>query len=87
MADEKKRPDFEYRLSQIRVSVWRNKSESGTFYSTQIARRYRDGDDWKYTHSFNGLADLALVEQANRLAQEFIKASTINDDPATAGDD
>ena len=72
MSDEKKKPVFEQRLNSIRVSVWENESEHGLFYNTVIVRRYKDGDDWKDSSSFNGLADLALVTEAARLARKFI---------------
>ena len=66
------RPSFEVRLNAIRVSVWRNQSENGDWFNTVITRRYRDGEDWKETNTFNGLADLALVNEGARLAREFI---------------
>ena len=67
MSDEKKKPVFEQRLNSIRVSVWENESEHGLFYNTVIVRRYKDGDDWKDSSSFNGLADLALVTNVTSL--------------------
>lgn len=78
MSDEKTKPAFEERLNHVRVSVWRNTSDSGVYYNTVIVRRYKDGDDWKDSHAFNGLADLALVNEATRLAQGFITQETMN---------
>ncbi len=66
------RPLFEVRLGAIRVSVWRNQSDNGDWFNTVITRRYRDGEDWKETNTFNGLADLALVSEGARLARDFI---------------
>ena len=79
MAKQKKedgnKPAFEARLNNIRVSVWQNTGENGDWFNTVITRRYKDGDEWKDSNTFNGLADLALVNEANRLAREFIVAS------------
>ena len=69
---EGNRPSFEVRLGAIRVSVWRNHGENGDWFNTVITRRYRDGEDWKETNTFNGLADLALALEGGRLAREFI---------------
>ena len=77
MSDEKKKPVFEHRLNSIRVSVWKNDGDHGQFYNTVIVRRYKDGDDWHDSSSFNGLADLALVNEAARLAQAFITQETM----------
>ena len=78
MTQEKKKPVFECRLNHVRVSVWSAQSEHGTFFNTVIVRRYKDGDEWKDSTSFNGLADLALVNEATRLAQVFITKETMN---------
>ena len=83
MTQEKKKPVFERRLNHIRVSVWANKSEHGAFYNTVIVRRYKDGDEWKDSTSFNGLADLALVSEATRQAQNFITNKEMQSSAAT----
>lgn len=70
---EANKPAFETRLNQIRVSVWENAGDNGSrWFNTTITRRYKDGDDWKDTSTFSGLADLALVAEATRLARDFI---------------
>ncbi|GAG75691.1 unnamed protein product [marine sediment metagenome] len=60
-------------MNHIRVSVWENSGDNGNrWFNTTITRRYKDGDDWKDTSTYSGLADLALVAEATRLAREFI---------------
>jgi hypothetical protein len=67
------RPVFTARLRDVRVSVWLNERPDGqSWYSTTIVRRYRDGDDFRETNSLNGLADLALMAEAVRLARDYI---------------
>jgi len=66
-------PAFEVRLNHIRCTVWSNTGDNGTtWFNTQITRRYRDGDEWKDSFSFSGLADLTLLAEACRLAKDFI---------------
>lgn len=77
-SSESRRPSFEVRLGAIRVSVWRNEGENGAWYNTVITRRYRDGEDWKETNTFNGLADLALVLEGAHRAREFIASRELS---------
>lgn len=70
---EANKPAFEARLNHIRVSVWANEGENGArWFNTTITRRYKDGDEWRDTSTYSGLADLALVGEATRLARDFI---------------
>lgn len=70
MTNEKKRPVFERRLGNIRVTVWKNVSEgkeggeARRWFNASISRRYKDGDDWKEASTFNGVTDMALVQHA-----------------------
>ena len=72
MTDDSKKPVFERRLNHIRVGVWANRNEKGTWFNTVITRRYKDGEKWIDSNTFNGLADLALAGEAQRLARDFI---------------
>jgi hypothetical protein len=67
-------PVFQKRLGSVRVAVFLNVSKDGQkkWYGVRITRTYRKGDVWKEIPSFNGLADLALVEEGVRYAKEFI---------------
>jgi len=56
---ENRKPSFERMLGLVRVTVWKNVSESKTegkpprqWYSTSIVRRYKSGSDWKDAHTF-----------------------------------
>lgn len=70
---ETNKPAFEARLNHIRVSVWENEGERGSrWFNTTITRRFKDGDEYRDTSTYSGLADLALVSEAARLAREFI---------------
>lgn len=67
------RPVFSARLRDLRVSVWFNERPDGqSWYSTTIVRRFRDGEEFRETNSLNGLADLALMAEAVRLARDYV---------------
>lgn len=74
-------PAFEARVGSVRVSVWKNESDSGAVYfNTTLERRYRDGDEWKSSTSFTGLGDCTLAAAALDLAREFLKLQELEQD-------
>jgi hypothetical protein len=74
MKKEKTQPAYETRLNHIRLTVWENTTNDGKrWFNSSVTRRYQEGNDWKDSTTFNGLADLVLVAEAIRLAQEFIR--------------
>jgi hypothetical protein len=68
-------PVFERRLGSIRVAVFENPSETGLWWTASLVRRYKDkdSDEWRDANNFNGLQDLAVVQEAVGLAQQFIR--------------
>jgi len=61
----------------LQVSIWKNESENGSFYSTKIVRRYKDGEDWKDANSFSGsdiLKVVNLMQKAYDVIGELRKA-------------
>lgn len=72
---DRSKPAFDRRLGAVRIAIWENDSDDGTpWWNVSLVRRYKDGDDWKETGTFNGLADLALVKEAVNLAAAWITA-------------
>lgn len=47
------RPFRVIRRGSLKVVIWQNQTTNGLMFSTQLIRVYKDGDDWKETHSFN----------------------------------
>ena len=41
------------RRGLLKVVIWQNQTTNGSMFSTQLIRVYKDGDDWKETHSLN----------------------------------
>ncbi len=62
-------PAHKIRISNLSVTIWRNSSEKGTWYSVTPSRGYKKGDEtWKETNSlgFDDLLTMAkLLDQAH----------------------
>ena len=62
-------PAHKIRISNLSVTIWRNSSEKGTWYSVNPSRSYKKGDEtWKETDSlgFDDLLTMAkLLDQAH----------------------
>jgi hypothetical protein len=57
----------------LRVTIWRNTSDKGTFYTATPSRGYKSGDDaWKETDSLNE-SDLLDMAELLREAKAWIK--------------
>jgi len=73
-------PAHEVRLGSVRLSVWRNVSDSGAWFNTSISRRFRQDDDWKDSNAFNGVADLALVAEGIAQCRDFILRQDVGEE-------
>ena len=60
-AETKNPPVGKVRVGLITASIWENTNDKGTFHNVTFERRYKDGDQWKTSHSysFSDLLDLA----------------------------
>ena len=47
------RPFHVIRRGLLKAVIWKNQPANGSMFSTQLIRVYKDGDDWKETHSLN----------------------------------
>ena len=63
-------PAHKIRISNLSVTIWRNISEKGTWYSVSPSRSYKLGDEtWKETDSL-GFDD--ILTMAELLRQAFV---------------
>lgn len=80
------KPAFEIRDGALKAVGWANSSEKGTFYSVDLIRSYKDGDNWKETRSLSGsdvLKGANLLNRAyNRMAD--LRAESKAADPEDA---
>ena len=69
--DPKTKPVHEIRLGRVKAAIWANDTEQGIRHNVTIARLYKEGDDWKTSHSF-GRDELPLVQKVADLAHSWI---------------
>ena len=70
-------PAHKFRDGALQVTIWRNPTEKGVFYSVTPVRGYKKGDAWKETESlgFDDLLPMAkLLNQAHSWIVEAKKA-------------
>lgn len=73
----KQQPAHEIRLGAVKATIWENETAVGTRHNVNVARLYKDGDEWKQTASF-GRDDLLLVAKVVDLAHTWIFGQTSN---------
>ena len=72
MTDTK--PADEIRFGRVKATIWMNATEDGQArYSVVFSRIYREGEQWKTTHSF-GRNDLLLLAKVADLAHTRVCA-------------
>ena len=59
-ASDSNQPVHTVRHRNIKASIWRNETEKGPMYKVSVTRSYREGEEWRDTHSF-GYDDLMNV--------------------------
>lgn len=74
MENKKNTPLWEQRLNDIRVAVWENinPNDGVPWWNVSLTRRFKQNGEYRDASTFNGLADLALAQEAVKLAQAFI---------------
>jgi len=65
---EKAKPANKFRDGGLTVTIWKNDSEKGPWYTVTTKRSYKQGEEWKEADSF-GFDDLLplakLLDQAH----------------------
>lgn len=61
------KPAAKFRIGYVTVTVWKN----GDFYNADLARSYKDGDDWKETSQL-GTGDLLNAAKCLERAEAWI---------------
>ena len=66
------KPAHKIRFGNIQVTIWRNSSDKGVWYSVNPCRSYKNGDEtWKETDSL-GTDDLLIMAELLRQAFGWI---------------
>ncbi len=65
------KPVKKFRIGNLTVNVWKNEGTERPFYTVDIQRSYKDGDEWKNTTSLNH-ADLLNAARLFQKAEGWI---------------
>lgn len=79
-----KRPSWELRIGAIRAVAWQNENKNSgqTWFNIEITRRFKQGEEWHDSSSFNGLSDLAQVKLAVEMAIEWLSRKELEQQEA-----
>ena len=81
------KPERKVNCGWISASIWSNTkvvtSETVTLYSVTINQAYKEGEEWKYTNSFN-IEDIPKVALVATEAYKYIRLNT--SEPGDSGD-
>lgn len=64
-------PAQKFIIGNITATIWENTSNDRTFYTVDLQRRYKDGNEWKNVTSFNS-GDLLNVAKVAERAEAWI---------------
>lgn len=80
MANQK--PVTEIRIGRIKATIWRNGTEDHPRHNVTFSRLYKDGDQWKSTHSF-GRNDLLVLAKVADQAHTRLFTLSQEEEPET----
>lgn len=66
------RPVHEIRSGAVKAAIWANETRNGIMYSATFDRRYKDGEEWRSSHSF-GLFDMIHLIKCAADAQVWVR--------------
>lgn len=72
------KPVAKIRIGLINGSIWERKTENGTFYGVTFERRYRDGETFKSSHSYNADDLLVLAKVADLAHTKILELRVAN---------
>jgi len=72
-------PIHEIRLGAIKATIWENETPNGIRHNVQLARLYKDGENWKQTTNFSR-EDLPLLTKVADLAHSWCYEGNKNAD-------
>lgn len=84
------KPAATIRDGAMKATIWKNEGEKGDFYSVDLTRSYKQGDEWKETTK--GFSGLDLFKATNLLTLAYnriieLRAQSSQTDPQSAADD
>jgi hypothetical protein len=71
---DKRKPAHKIRSGALTVTIWKNDSDKGTWYSVTPSRSYKKGDTWSDSDSF-GQDDLLRLAKMLHEADSWIESA------------
>ncbi len=72
---DKAKPAHKIQHRGIAVTVWKNEGKNGTFHSVTLSRRYKQGEEWKDSSSYDE-DDLLLLGELTKEAHAWIRQAS-----------
>jgi hypothetical protein len=73
-------PFAKIRVGLVTASIWEKMNDRGTFFDVTFERRYKDGEEWKTSHSYNPHDLLELATAAEMAHAKIIERQNSEDD-------
>ena len=74
-----RKPEKKFSCGPVSASIWAKtktvEGETVKFYSVTITKAYKEGEDWKYTNSFN-IEDIPKVVLVANEAYKYIRLTS-----------
>ena len=67
MSTVKNKPIDTLRDGSLKATIWKNTGEKGDFYSVEFSRTYKQGEEFKDSHSFSG-TELLRISRLSEIA-------------------
>ena len=64
-------PSAKFRIGAVTATVWENGEKGNTFFTVNLTRSYKDGDEWKNSDSMN-YGDLLNAAKVLERAESWI---------------
>lgn len=71
----KSKPAHKIRHRDITVTIWKNDSKNGPWYSVTLTRHYKQGEQWQDSDNF-GEDDLLLLTELLKEAHAWIRQAS-----------
>jgi hypothetical protein len=71
---DKAKPAHKIQHRGIAVAIWKNDGKNGPFYSVTLSRRYKQGEQWKESSSYDE-DDLLLLTELLAEAHSWIRGA------------
>lgn len=75
---DKAKPVHKIQHRGLAVAIWKNDSKNGPFYSVTLSRRYKQGEEWRESASYDeddALLLSELLKEAHRWIRGAVQAA------------